>query len=208
MLELAIKELQRIDAYKAPRDKLVCVLNTCRVINNALLHALKFEGRPTSADDFLPLLIYTVLKANPPQLHSSVEFIATFRHPSRLVSEDAYFLTAMQSAVAFVQEVGPDQLVVAEDEYWRNYREAERQYDREVAAEQLREAATAAAAAAAAARSDPQPDGPTPMANGAGAPGASPPKAGAAPAGKARAVARDGAGRMDDSVRKWLARRQ
>ncbi len=33
---LAQKELQKINQYKAPRDKLVCVLNCCRVINNLL----------------------------------------------------------------------------------------------------------------------------------------------------------------------------
>lgn len=34
---LAQRELLRINTYKAPRDKLVCILNCCRIINN-LLH--------------------------------------------------------------------------------------------------------------------------------------------------------------------------
>ena len=33
---LAQNELQKINQYKAPRDKLVCVLNCCRIINNLL----------------------------------------------------------------------------------------------------------------------------------------------------------------------------
>jgi len=111
LLDLAVSELRRIDSYKAPRDKLVCILNACRVINDVLKRTLEessASGAKTqsfSADDFLPLLIYACIKANPPRLHSNLEFVAAFRHPSRLVAEDAYFLTALQSAAAFVQDV-------------------------------------------------------------------------------------------------------
>lgn len=35
-LQQAARELNRMNSYKAPRDKLVCVLNCCRVIGNAL----------------------------------------------------------------------------------------------------------------------------------------------------------------------------
>lgn len=49
--------------YKAPRDKLVCILNCCRVINNLLLNmAMAAQGNPPGADDFLPVLIYVVIK--------------------------------------------------------------------------------------------------------------------------------------------------
>jgi hypothetical protein len=63
VLQLAQKELGKMGGYKAPRDKLVCILNCCRVINNLLLNmAMAAQGNPPGADDFLPVLIYVVIK--------------------------------------------------------------------------------------------------------------------------------------------------
>lgn len=123
LLMLAVNELRRVEDYKAPRDKLVCILNASRVINDVLKRTFEdagVAGRPLSADDFLPLLIFTVISANPPRLHSNVEFVAAFRHPSRLVAEDAYFLTALQSAIAFLNEATAKVLEVSEDEFNRH----------------------------------------------------------------------------------------
>ncbi|GMP62960.1 hypothetical protein CsSME_00024855 [Camellia sinensis var. sinensis] len=63
--QLAEKELQKINAFKAPREKLLCILNCCRVINNLLLNASVSENRVPGADDFLPVLIYITIKASP-----------------------------------------------------------------------------------------------------------------------------------------------
>ena len=49
----------------------------------------------TGADDFLPVLIYVVIHANPPQLASNLEYIQRFRMHSRMVSESAYFFTQL-----------------------------------------------------------------------------------------------------------------
>lgn len=63
--QLAQKELQKINTYKAPHDKLVCILNCCRVINNLLLNvSLATNDNPPGADDFLPILIYIVIKVS------------------------------------------------------------------------------------------------------------------------------------------------
>jgi hypothetical protein len=39
-------------------NKVVCILNTCRIINNLL--NVSAGNRPPGADDFLPVLIYVV----------------------------------------------------------------------------------------------------------------------------------------------------
>lgn len=51
--------------------------------------------RLAGADDFLPVLIYVVIHANPPQLASNLEYIQRFRMHSRMVSESAYFFTQL-----------------------------------------------------------------------------------------------------------------
>lgn len=120
---LVVDELRRMDEYKAPCDKLTCVVNACHVINDVLKRTQAEVGasRPLSADDFLPLLIYAVMKANPVRLHSNVEFVAAFRHPSRLNGEHAYWITMLMSAKEFVKQAGPATLDVSPEDYTRLY---------------------------------------------------------------------------------------
>lgn len=62
---IAEKELQKINSYRAPREKLLCVTNCCRVINNLLLNVCMTTNHvPAGADDFLPVLIYVTIKAS------------------------------------------------------------------------------------------------------------------------------------------------
>ncbi|XP_021285190.1 vacuolar protein sorting-associated protein 9A-like [Herrania umbratica] len=118
---LAQKELQKINMYKAPRDKLVCILNCCKVINNLLLNAsLASNENPPGADEFLPVLIYVTIKANPPQLHSNLLYIQRYRRQSRLVAEAAYFFTNMLSAESFISSIDAKALSIEETEFEKN----------------------------------------------------------------------------------------
>ena len=47
------------------------------------------------ADDFLPVLIYVVIKAGLPHLASNLEYIQRFRLHSRMAAEFAYFYTQL-----------------------------------------------------------------------------------------------------------------
>lgn len=122
---LAQKELQKINMYKAPRDKLVCILNCCKVIGNLLLHAsIASDDYPPGADEFLPVLIYVTLKANPPQLHSNLLYIQRYRCQSRLVAEAAYFFTNMLSAESFISNIDAKAISMDETEFENNMESA------------------------------------------------------------------------------------
>ncbi|XXG60881.1 hypothetical protein AAC387_Pa04g2684 [Persea americana] len=122
---LAQKELQKINMYKAPRDKLVCILNCCKVINNLLLNAsIASNENPPGADEFLPVLIYVTIKANPPQLHSNLLYIQRYRRQSRLVSEAAYFFTNILSAESFIWSIDAKSLSMDENEFEGNMESA------------------------------------------------------------------------------------
>ncbi|XVE60662.1 hypothetical protein DITRI_Ditri05aG0146400 [Diplodiscus trichospermus] len=115
---LAEKELNKINAFKAPREKLLCIMNCCRVINNLLLNASISEDHVLGgADDFLPVLIYVTIKANPPQLHSNLKFIQLYRRQSKLVSEAAYFFTNLLSAKSFIVDLNAKSLSIEEIEF-------------------------------------------------------------------------------------------
>ncbi|PWA99523.1 VPS9 domain-containing protein [Artemisia annua] len=123
---LAQKELQKINIYKAPRDKLVCILSCCKVISNLLYNAsVDANESPPGADEFLPVLIYVTIKANPPQLHSNLLYIQRYRRESRLVGEAAYFFTNMLSAEAFVTNIKGESLSMDETEFQKNMESAQ-----------------------------------------------------------------------------------
>ncbi|KAL4576412.1 hypothetical protein LXL04_012505 [Taraxacum kok-saghyz] len=123
---LAQKELQKINIYKAPRDKLVCILSCCKVISNLLLNAsVNADESPPGADEFLPVLIYVTIKANPPQLHSNLLYIQRYRRESRLVGEAAYFFTNMLSAEAFVTNMDGKAISMDEMEFQKNMESAQ-----------------------------------------------------------------------------------
>lgn len=122
---LAQKELQKINMYKAPRDKLVCILSYCKAINNILLNSsMASNDHPHGADDFLPVLIYVTIKANTPQLYSNLLYIQRYRCQSRLVGEAAYFFTNMLSAMSFVLNINAESLSMDEAEFDKNMESA------------------------------------------------------------------------------------
>ncbi|KAL3736644.1 hypothetical protein ACJRO7_025566 [Eucalyptus globulus] len=122
---LAQKELQKINMCKAPRDKLVCILNCCKVINNLLINAsIASNENPPGADEFLPVLIYVTIKASPPQLHSNLLYIQRYRRQSRLVAEAAYFFTNMLSAESFISNIDAKALSMDETEFSSNMESA------------------------------------------------------------------------------------
>ncbi|KAL6239074.1 hypothetical protein BDW75DRAFT_251477 [Aspergillus navahoensis] len=116
-LNLAQQELLKINGYRAPRDKVICILNCCKVIFGLLRNAKKSD---TSADSFIPLLIYVVLQANPEHLVSNIQYILRFRNQEKLGGEAGYYLSSLSGAIQFIETLDRTSLTVSDEEFERN----------------------------------------------------------------------------------------
>lgn len=112
-LSLAQQELAKIGSYRAPRDKVICVLNACKV----LFGFLRNSSNDTSADSFIPLLIYTVLKAAPEHLVSNLQYIIRFRNPDKLNGEAGYYMSSLMGAVQFIESLDRTSLTISDADF-------------------------------------------------------------------------------------------
>ena len=93
-------ELGQLAAFKTPKDKVACVVRCCQTIMNLLSLSAK-SGVP-AADDFLPVLVFIVVRANPPSLLSTVQYVESF-YGSRLSGEDHYWWMQFVAAIEFIK---------------------------------------------------------------------------------------------------------
>ncbi|CEG44441.1 Vacuolar assembly/sorting protein VPS9 [Plasmopara halstedii] len=109
------KQLEAMTLCPSPRRKIDGVLQICQDLTTFL--KAQNGGRFPSADEFLPAMIYVVLRANPCELKRNVAFILEYRNPAKLVSEPGYFFTHLVSSVAFLEEVDGSCLTISSDEF-------------------------------------------------------------------------------------------
>ncbi|KAL8950691.1 MAG: hypothetical protein Q9222_003277 [Ikaeria aurantiellina] len=113
-MSFAQQQLLKIKMYRAPRDKVVCVLNCCKVIFGFLSTS---KSADTSADSFVPLLIYAVLRANPEHLVSNVQYILRFRNQDKLGGEAGYYLSSLMGAIQFIETLDRTSLTISDEDF-------------------------------------------------------------------------------------------
>ncbi|CCG24485.1 Vps9 protein [Candida orthopsilosis Co 90-125] len=113
-LDYATTELNKINNYRAPRDKIICILNSCKII----FSYLKISHKETNADSFIPLLILVIIKAKTEHLISNIHYIESFRSKEWLShGETSYYLSSIEGAISFIQNMTKDDLTITNEEY-------------------------------------------------------------------------------------------
>lgn len=111
----AITAIIEMDAKRAPQDKLACVSKCSQHVFEALSRS---NSEPANADDFLSSLVYVVLKANPPRLHSNMQYVFRFGLPHSLMAgESGYYFTNLSCAVAFIEKLDGPALNLSPEEF-------------------------------------------------------------------------------------------
>ncbi|XP_015234229.1 rab5 GDP/GTP exchange factor-like [Cyprinodon tularosa] len=111
----AITAIIEMDAKRAPQDKLACVSKCSQHIFEALSTS---NNEPANADDFLTSLVYVALKANPPRLHSNMQYMIRFGLPHSLMAgESGYYFTNLSCAVAFIEKLDGPALNLSPEEF-------------------------------------------------------------------------------------------
>jgi hypothetical protein len=94
----AQRELKMLPAYKTPSDKLRCVSRAASLI----VSLLSSSDKVVSADDVVPVLVFVIIKSNPPSLLSTIQYVNSFCGQKN-TGADQYWWTQFCSAVEFIK---------------------------------------------------------------------------------------------------------
>ncbi|CAH1968556.1 unnamed protein product [Acanthoscelides obtectus] len=93
--------LRALSACRTPRDKVKCVAHCAKCIMD-LLGLSQANGVAATADDFTPVLVYVIIKVNPDDLLSTIQYVNSF-FQSQLSGEELYWWTQFCAAVEYIK---------------------------------------------------------------------------------------------------------
>lgn len=116
LLHESIDEILGMDGRMAPQDKMECLVKCCKAIFEML--SISNDGKPASADEFLPCLIYVCLKANPPRIQSNINFVTRFCNEDKLrMGEAGYFFANFCCALSFIETMSAESVNMDPEEF-------------------------------------------------------------------------------------------
>ncbi|ANZ73209.1 BA75_00201T0 [Komagataella pastoris] len=116
-VKLAGTELSKVNDYKSPRDKIICILNCCKVIFALIRQQQKIHKVEENADIFVPLLVFVILKCKTRNLISNLSFVERFRNERFLVGESSYYVSSLQIAANFITTIEQSLLTISAEDF-------------------------------------------------------------------------------------------
>lgn len=120
----AIAELAKMDRYKAPRDKLLCLVNVKTLVEDIVGEAVRRGASIGGADAFFPVFLLVVVHARLPRLASNIDYIRRFRARARLNGQFDYMLCNLESAAMYLDTADWQHLGVTRNYFLERLAEA------------------------------------------------------------------------------------
>lgn len=122
LLDKAICQMVEMNSRTSSIDKLECIVLCSKTILELLqVKPANSVGRghvPISADQFLPVLVFVIIQANPPMLPADMKYLNLFSNPRRLMSgETGYYFTNLCCAVEFIEKASGASLNISEEDF-------------------------------------------------------------------------------------------
>lgn len=115
LLNDSMAEISEMNSHKKIKEKFDCLLKCSEKLFEAIRES---TNAPAGADEFLPALIYVILRCNPTLIQSNINFIQRFSLTSRTCrGETGYQFTNLCCAVRFIQDLNADSLRISKEEF-------------------------------------------------------------------------------------------
>eukprot|EP00824_Muranothrix_gubernata_P002921 TRINITY_DN13529_c0_g1_i1.p1 TRINITY_DN13529_c0_g1~~TRINITY_DN13529_c0_g1_i1.p1 ORF type:complete len:249 (-),score=45.18 TRINITY_DN13529_c0_g1_i1:59-805(-) len=105
---MAVLELYQLRNAEIPSEQLTVILDTARAIYDTYNTDKSVGDRRQdvflSADDFLPIFIYVIVRSEMEDLETTAELMWSLCDPEKLTGEGGYYLTVFGSALHFVRD--------------------------------------------------------------------------------------------------------
>lgn len=109
-----ILELSKIHQYRTPKDKMTIIINFITVV-------IKSAGEKESDNDYIPFIVYYLIKAEPMLLKSTLRFIKVFRNNKRFESTEERYYNLFALAVNFIENITYTQFRTTAEEFEAKY---------------------------------------------------------------------------------------
>ncbi|XP_061098562.1 ras and Rab interactor 3 [Conger conger] len=101
VMEKIHQKLDSLHRKYSPEEKISLLLKTCKIIFESM--SVGCPGKPHGADDFLPVLMYVLVRCNIAALLLDVEYMMELMDPALQLGEGSYYLTTTYGALEHIK---------------------------------------------------------------------------------------------------------
>ncbi|KAJ3035868.1 hypothetical protein HDV00_003341 [Rhizophlyctis rosea] len=115
LVRLAGIELVRVDYADQLKGKLDAIVRCHQTVAERMSSCFPDDAQTSSADTILPLLIYLVVRINPPRLVSNIRFVQKFYPIDKMDGYAAYCLTNLSAVHSYLESVDASMMELPKD---------------------------------------------------------------------------------------------
>ena len=104
-----------INAHSA-YDKLECIKNAYVTMNNTVKF-ISGKKQDAGQDELTPLFQYILIKAQPKNLITNINYIKCFLNESELIGSRGFYVSQMESASSFIININHTDLKMSKEEF-------------------------------------------------------------------------------------------